>query len=137
MAQGKKYKRDESVAGLVQTLAGFGIPQEDIARHLKVDPKTLRANYRDELDNGTTVANAKVAESLYKAATATDAKGKLVYKNAVTAQIFWLKTRAGWSEYSPPPSVAMPTEKKLGKKQQAELDAETADEGTPWSELVH
>jgi hypothetical protein len=53
-----------------------------------VDPKTLRKHYRDELDLGETKANAQVAGYLYNAA-----KG-----GNVTAQIFWLKTRAKWRE---------------------------------------
>jgi hypothetical protein len=53
-----------------------------------VDPKTLRKHYRDELDLGETKANAQVAGFLFNAA-----------KNGnVTAQIFWLKTRAKWRE---------------------------------------
>jgi hypothetical protein len=50
----------------------------------------------------------------------------------VTACIFWLKVRAGWSEYAPHPQPP-----PLGKKQQAELDAVSSAKGTEWSELVH
>ena len=53
-----------------------------------IDPKTLRKHYREELDLGETKANAQVAGFLFNAA-----------KNGnVTAQIFWLKTRAKWRE---------------------------------------
>jgi len=48
----------------------------------------LRKHYREELDLGETKANAQVAGFLFNAA-----------KNGnVTAQIFWLKTRAKWRE---------------------------------------
>jgi hypothetical protein len=53
-----------------------------------IDPKTLRKYYREELDLGETKANAQVAGFLFNSA-----------KNGnVTAQIFWLKTRAKWRE---------------------------------------
>lgn len=77
---------------LVEILAAVGIPQDRIARLLKIDPKTLREYYRDELDLGSDKATAKVAGTLFK--TATEGIGPA----AITAQIFWLKTRAGWRE---------------------------------------
>jgi hypothetical protein len=72
----------------VEAMAAYGIPETDISRVLNIDPKTLRKHYRDELDLGETKANAQVAGFLFNAA-----------KNGnVTAQIFWLKTRAKWRE---------------------------------------
>jgi hypothetical protein len=69
-------------------LAAYGIPADDMARVVGVDPKTLRKHYREELDLGQTRANAQVASFLFNSA-----------KNGnVTAQIFWLKTRARWRE---------------------------------------
>ncbi len=69
-------------------MAAYGIPETDIARVMTVNPKTLRKHYREELDLGETKANAQVAGYLFNAA-----------KNGnVTAQIFWLKTRARWRE---------------------------------------
>jgi len=50
--------------------------------------KTLRRHFRDELDRGVAEANATISGSLFGAA-----KG-----GNVTAQIFWLKTRARWRE---------------------------------------
>lgn len=111
----------------VETLCAYGIPEDDIARVIGIDPTTLRKHYRDELDLGHTKANAKVAENLYKIATGTG-------REAITAAIFWLKCRAGWSEYSPP---RPPAEQPLGKKEEQRRDAETAQKGTQWSDLVH
>jgi hypothetical protein len=69
-------------------MAAYGIPADDIARVIGVDAKTLRKHYRDELDLGQTKANAQVAGFLFNSA-----------KNGnVSAQIFWLKTRARWRE---------------------------------------
>src|SRR3954454_21920746 len=74
---------------LVRAMAGFGVPQTDIATHLRIDPKTLRKHFRDELDRGTVEANVKVAQSLFQMAT----QGK-----NVAAAIFWMKGRGGWRE---------------------------------------
>src|SRR6185436_11799188 len=69
-------------------MAAYGIPEVDIAAVLGVDPKTLRKHYRDELDMGETKANAQVAGFLFNSARSGN----------VSAQIFWLKTRARWRE---------------------------------------
>ena len=74
---------------LVRALAGFGVPQDDIAKHLDIDPKTLRKHFRPDLDRGALEANAKVAQSLFQMAT----QGQ-----NVAAAIFWMKVRGGWSE---------------------------------------
>lgn len=103
---------------LVRLLAGFGIPQADIARQIRpsqdsedsISVDTMAKYFRAELNGGVTEANAKVAGALFK--NATD-------NNNVAAQIFWLKTRARWKETPqevtftdpdgnpiPPPSLA-------------------------------
>jgi hypothetical protein len=73
---------------LVQTMAAAGIQSEAICLVMGVSGKTLRKHYRAELDTAVTRANAMVASSLYMKAI----------KGNVVAQIFWLKTRAGWKE---------------------------------------
>jgi len=77
----------------VEAMAGFGIPEADVARVLSIDPKTLRRHYRRELDTGHVRANARVAENLYRKATGEG-------REAVIAAIFWLKARGGWKETS-------------------------------------
>ena len=77
----------------VEAMAGYGVPEADIARVIGVDPKTLRKHYREELDTGHVKANAKVAENLFRKATGEG-------REAVIAAIFWMKTRAGWKETS-------------------------------------
>lgn len=75
----------------VETMAGFGITEDDIALSIGISAPTLRKHYRSELDLGHIKANSAVAQSLYKKALGDGA-------SAVTAAIFWLKTRAGWKE---------------------------------------
>ena len=81
----------ESQRRQVEALAGFGIQETEIAGLIGCDPKTLRKHYREELDHGHTKANAKVAENLFRMALGQG-------REAVTAAIFWLKTRARWKE---------------------------------------
>lgn len=84
----RKHVPDAAQRRQVETMAAYGIPADDISRVLGIDAKTLRKHYREELDLGETKANAQVAGFLFAAA-----------KNGnVTAQIFWLKTRARWKE---------------------------------------
>jgi hypothetical protein len=83
---------------LVQALSGNGIPHETIAR-LIINPQTnegitkptLYKVFRAELDDGANAANALVITNLFRMATG---KGP----QAVTAAIFWAKTRMGWKE---------------------------------------
>lgn len=73
---------------IVQLHATIGTPQDDIAKVIGIDPKTLRLHYRDELDLASAKANAVVGGALFNKAKAGD----------TTAMIFWMKTRAGWKE---------------------------------------
>ena len=84
----RAHKPDPASRRQVEAMAAYGIPEIDIARVVGVDPKTLRKYYRDELDMGETKANAQVAGFLFNSARSGN----------VTAQIFWLKTRARWRE---------------------------------------
>ena len=87
----KAHKPDLFHRRQVEAMAGYGVPELDIARVVGIDPKTLRRHYREELDTGRVKAAAKVAESLFRKAT-TDGS------QSVTAAIFWLETQAGWKE---------------------------------------
>lgn len=73
----------------VESMAGYGMPQEKIARVLKISKPTLLRAFRDELDIGIIKADAKVVESLYNNA---------VKHNNASSQIWWTKCRLGWKE---------------------------------------
>src|SRR3954467_10923628 len=75
----------------VEALAGYGGPEAEIAAIVAIDAKTLRKHYRHELDHGHSKANAKIAENRYRMPLGQG-------REAVTAAIFWLKTRARWKE---------------------------------------
>ena len=82
------HEPDAASRRQVEAMAAYGIPETDISRVVGVDPKTLRKHYREELDLGETKANAQIAGFLFNSAR----------NGNVTAQIFWLKTRARWKE---------------------------------------
>jgi hypothetical protein len=84
----KAFVANEATREKVRYLAGLGLPQDDIARIIGCATKTLRKRFRDELDRGIAEANAMISGYLFAAAKAGN----------TTAQIFWLKTRAGWRE---------------------------------------
>jgi hypothetical protein len=91
---GRDYRRAE-------TMAAYGIPEADIARVLGVSKPTLRKHCGTELDTGATRANSKVADFLFYGICG--GTGKPAFKDErarVTAAIFWMKTRGGWSETS-------------------------------------
>jgi hypothetical protein len=82
------FEPDDKQRLAVATLSACGARHEVIARHFDIDRKTLRKHFRTELASGREDANAMVARSLFGQAMAGN----------VTAQIFWLKTRAAWRE---------------------------------------
>jgi hypothetical protein len=71
----------------VAEMVSFGNTQEQIATVLDICVDTLVKYYRRELDTATTLANKKVAKGLFR---------KAVEDDDLSAQIFWLKTRARW-----------------------------------------
>lgn len=114
----KPYVPTQDHRALVETLTGYGIPQEDIARLIinpttgkPIDGKTLREHYRHELDVGTTKANAKVAGALFK--NATTPTERYPAGNPV-CQIFWLKTRAGFRTVDREPILPIPMTEGTG-----------------------
>ncbi|MBX3490891.1 hypothetical protein [Parvibaculum sp.] len=72
----------------VKSMGGTGTPQENIARHIGIDSKTLRLHYRDELDLSLIQANHNIGVKLYEKAMDGD----------LGALIWWDKTRGGKSE---------------------------------------
>src|SRR5262245_32694063 len=105
----------------VESLAGFGISEEKIARLIGVDGKTLRKYYRNELDLGQDKANSTVAQNLYRIATGSSPQ-------AVNAAKFWLACRAGWKE-----SVVGSAE-YTSKKEERALAAQRAGLDSEWGD---
>ena len=82
------FIKKEEDAKLVEALTIAGVTQTLIAQIVKISEPTLRKNFRKELDTSKARANAIISQSLFKKAK----------DGNVVAQIFWLKTQAGWKE---------------------------------------
>jgi hypothetical protein len=82
------FQPSEEQRRQVKLLVAFGNKQQQIATVLKISDRTLRKHFREELNRGATEANSQIANALFKKAKDGD----------TTAQIFWLKCRAGWRE---------------------------------------
>lgn len=78
-------------AARIEALAGFGLSVDEIARIYRLEADEIRRAFTHELEAGEAKANVRVAENLYRKATGDG-------REAVTAAIFWLKTRARWKE---------------------------------------
>ncbi|MFO0271537.1 MAG: hypothetical protein ACK53W_13500 [Gemmatimonadota bacterium] len=91
------YVPTDADRAVVEALTAYGIPQAEIANRIGISDRTLRKYYRRELETATTLANAKVAEFLFRQATGGQ-RGQAVKPHNVTAAMFWLKTRARWKE---------------------------------------
>ena len=108
-----RYQPSQQDRSLVETLAGYGVPPEEICRLIvnpangkALTPRALLRHFGEEIARGLAAANAKVAESLYRLAVG-QAKvvvdGEVLQEERepkVTAAVFWAKTRMGWKEIS-------------------------------------
>ena len=89
----RKHLPTEETRGLVKGCVACGASQESICSLLGgIALPTLYKYYREELDTAVVLANATMAQALFDNG---------VKSNNVTAQIFWLKARAGWAEAQP------------------------------------
>lgn len=69
-------------------MSGMGLPNDKVALVMGMAESTLKKHYPQELALGVIKSTAQVAGFLFENAR----------KGNVTAQIFWLKCRAGWKE---------------------------------------
>ena len=105
-----KFQPTDEQRRTVRAMVAYGVPLEQVASVIGIDRKTLSKYFPDEIANAAAEANAKVAQALYRQA---------VEQGNTTAQIFWLKTKAGWKETShheitsPDGSMSHPTRIEL------------------------
>ena len=89
----KRVTVTEATREQVKTMAGFGFNQEMIGKIMGLSVNTLKKHYHPELETGAIVANAQVANALFQKCLGNGPA-------SVTACIFWLKSRAGWTDGS-------------------------------------
>lgn len=100
----------------VATAAGGGMPHEDIALALGISRNTLEKHYARELSIGAAEKRLEVMQALRAAAK----------KGRVAAIKLYLEHEPA---VVPPPA---PKQAPLGKKEQAQQEAVTAQTGTDW-----
>lgn len=104
--EGTGYHPTKDQRGLVESLAGRGLPQDQIARLVlnpatgePISETTLKVHFHNELQSGIAKANATVIGNLFKHTA--------VHHGAA---IFWAKARLKWRdrhpEEPPPPPDA-------------------------------
>ena len=84
----KAHQPTDKSRAQVEAMAGYGLPQDQIAKVMRIAESTLKKYYAEELSRGSAVANSIVGEALFKQAR----------NGNTTALIFWAKTRMGWKE---------------------------------------
>lgn len=89
-----KYQPRHRDKKYVSMMSACGIPQEKIAEILGISFVTLQKLFKKELSHALSKKNMAVAQALFDQATK---------EGNVTAQIFWLKSRARWRENDPLP----------------------------------
>lgn len=90
-ARGKGRPRiliTQDMRWMVSICKCVGMKHDRIARLVGVTPIALAKHFKAELEEGVQILNANVAGQLYQQ----------IQDGNTGAMIFWLKTRAGWSE---------------------------------------
>jgi hypothetical protein len=95
------FQPTEKHRGQVEAMARYGVPQLEIARTIGISLPALHKHFREELDTGSTKANAQVGEFIFSTIIGAQIAGRQPVTDGrarVTAAIFWAKTRMGWKE---------------------------------------
>lgn len=96
--------------------------EEEIADLLGISRGTLRKHFKRELSHGRMRVLADNLERLDRAAS----KGNVAAAKALVAR----------KDLAPPGTPAQPRAEKRGKKQEAEIAAQMAEEGTGWAGVI-
>lgn len=88
-----RIQRDEKIATLIKALTRYGIPEREIPSILRdqgyrIGFDVMVKLYRDEIDAGHQIGNAKILETAYKQAVGGN----------TSMLIFLMKTRLGYRE---------------------------------------
>jgi hypothetical protein len=118
-----EFKPTAAIRKQVAIAAGAGMAHENIALGLGISRTTLLKHFSDELSTGASKKRLEIISAMF----ATAKKGN------VAAQKAYMLLN---------PQVAAPDpekpaqEKPVGKKEQAQVDAQNAAKGTDWNDLL-
>lgn len=87
MARGKRWEPSDEERKKIETYAGIGLTQEQIATIFNTSVDSIKRKCSDELKRGKAIAIAQVAGWLFQDCRKDRA-----------SRMFFLKTQAGWRE---------------------------------------
>jgi|GEM_PF-927534 hypothetical protein len=119
----------------VSVAAGGGMRHEDIALALGISRETLAKHYNVELSSGALARRAEVLNALHAAAkkgSSSAARAYLEHTPELAAPP--AEGVAPTTGAQPPAEPTKP--QRLGKKEQAQAEAITAQQGTDWDGLL-
>src|SRR4029077_3038179 len=90
--QGTEFEPTADQRALVESAAAFGLTQADIAQQLKIDEKTLRQHFRDELSSGKFKVDMTAGKTIAELMKSKDERVRLEAAKYYTAR------RMGWKE---------------------------------------
>lgn len=128
MAQGSKggrpaYRATAEKRERVEILVAAGMSEEEIAPIIGIAVNTLRKHFAAALQTGRAKRRGVIIEAMYRAGAAGN----------VSAQ----KAFVQLTDLSPPGVAKAAKPAKRGKKEEAQIAAETAADETGWNGLVH
>jgi DNA-binding XRE family transcriptional regulator len=109
----------------VELLTGFGLTQDKIAQVVGIERTTLWKHYQREIERGSATVEAKLTANLLRIAGGKDG-------TAMRAIAFALQCRFGWRAQTD--TMFDPNTIPIGKKEAAQIAAQTAGEATDWGE---
>jgi AraC-like DNA-binding protein len=87
-----EYEPTADQRALVESASAFGLTQADIAEQLKIDEKTLRKHFRDELSSGKFKVDMTAGKTVAELMKSRDERVRLDAAKYYTAR------RMGWKE---------------------------------------
>ena len=87
----KLVDKNQETADTIERLSGLGLNHEQIGFVVNLSKPTLYKYYHEELKSGKAKAIATIASNLFQTACC-------ICRDALVAQMFFLKTQAGWKE---------------------------------------
>lgn len=113
---------------IVKIMAGFAIPQQQIALALEISDRTLRKHFKRELQISAAQVHAQLAGNLLRLSNGSDG-------TALKATLEGLRMRFGWSSYAlPPVQERVPVK---GKKELLDEAAQPGNEPQEWANLLN
>jgi hypothetical protein len=87
------HRRSDTNAEMVQEMAVIGVPNEKIAKVLKISVPTLKKYYGEELADSLILKNIEIVKTLYT---------KAVHDKDGPCLMFWARAKLGWRDKGEP-----------------------------------